>query len=97
MNSLEILKAKINLKTTLIKFKSSLEELREKHEHRTDLIQSMQDSAEDIEHFHNVFLQFEDEYYLECKANMRNQIIIAEHKHEIDKLNKLVENLKQGI
>ena len=47
MNSLEILKAQINLKTTLIKFKSSLEELRE--------------------------------------------------KHEIDKLNKLVQNLKEGI
>ena len=97
MNSLEILKAKINLKTTLIKFKASLEELREKHEHRTDLIKSMQESADDIEHFHSVFMQFEDEYYLECKANLRNQIIIAQHKHEIDKLNKLVTNLHKGI
>lgn len=94
MNSLEILKAKINLKTTLIKFKSSLEELREKHEDRTDLIKSMQESANDIEHFHNVFLQFEDEYYLECKANMRNQIIIAEHKHEIDKLKEIINDAK---
>ena len=94
MNSLEILKAKINLKTTLIKFKSSLEELREKHEHRTDLIESMQESADDIEHFHSVFMQFEDEYYLECKANMRNQIIIAEHKHEIDKLKEIINDAK---
>jgi len=57
----------------------------------------MQESANDIEHFHSVFMQFEDEYYLECKANMRHQIIIAEQKHEIDKLNKLVENLKEGL
>ena len=94
MNSLEILKAKINLKTTLIKFKSSLEELREKHEHRTDLIKSMQESADDIEHFHSVFMQFEDEYYLECKANMRHQIIIAEQKHEIDKLKEIINDAK---
>ena len=97
MNTLEILKAKINLKTTIIKFKASLEELVEKHESRTDLINSMNESLQDIEHFHSVFKDFEIEYYLECKANMRHQIIIAEHKHEIDKLNKLVENLKKGI
>ena len=97
MNTLEILKAKINLKTTIIKFKASLEELVEKHESRTDLINSIKESLEDIEHFQSVFRDFEIEYYLECKLNLRNQIIIAEHKHVIDKLNKLVKNLKEGI
>ena len=94
MNTLEILKAKINLKTTIIKFKASLDELVEKHEGRTDLINSMKESLEDIEHFNSVFMKFEEEYYLECKANLRNQIIIAEHKHEIDKLSKIVKNAK---
>ena len=75
MNTLEILKAKINLKTTIIKFKDSLDELVEKHESRTDLINSMKESLQDIEHFHSVFKDFEEEYYLECKANLRNQII----------------------
>lgn len=97
MNSLEILKAKICLKTTLIKFKLSLEELREKHGGRTDLINSMQESADDIEHFHSVFMQFEDEYYLECKSNMRHQIIIAEQKHEIDKLKQIIKNGKLDL
>ena len=97
MDSLEILKAKINLKTTLIKFKASLEELREKHGGRTDLINSMQESANDIEHFHSVFMQFEDEYYLECKANLRHQIIIAEQKHEIDKLRQIIKNGKLDL
>jgi len=75
MNTLEILKAKINLKTTIIKFKASLDELVEKHESRTDLITSMKES-------------------LECKANLRNQIIIAEHKHEIDKLKEIINDNK---
>jgi hypothetical protein len=97
MNSLEILKAKICLKTTLIKFKLSLEELREKHKDRIDLINSMQESADDIEHFHSVFMQFEDEYYLECKSNMRHQIIIAEQKHEIDKLKQIIKNGKLDL
>ena len=94
MNTLEILKAKINLKTTIIKFKASLDELLEKHESRTDLINSMKESLKDIEHFNFVLMKFEEEYYLECKANLRNQIIIAEHKHEIDKLKEIINDAK---
>jgi len=97
MNTLEILKAKINLKTTVLKFQISIEELEEKHGHRKDLINSMKESLNDLEHFHSVFRKFEEEYYLECKANLRNQIIIAEQNHEIDNLNKLVTNLHEGI
>mgnify|MGYP001554218059 CR=1 FL=1 len=97
MNTLDILKAKVNLQTTIIKFTNSIEELQSKHPEREDLIDSMLESLEDVSQFQSVFMQFEDEYYLECKANMRHQIIIAEQKHEIDKLNKLVENLKEGI
>tara|TARA_R100001443_G_scaffold2352_1_gene7916 strand:- start:1065 stop:1358 length:294 start_codon:yes stop_codon:yes gene_type:complete len=94
MNTLEILKAKINLKTVLIKFKESIEELKAKHPGRKDLINSMKESAEDIEHFQSVFRDFEIEYYLECKLNLRNQIIIAEHKHEIDKLKEIINDAK---
>ena len=94
MNTLEILKAKINLKTVLIKFKESIEELELKHPARKDLINSMKQSLVDIEHFDAVFKDFEEEYYLECKANLRNQIIIAEHKHEIDKLKEIINDNK---
>ena len=45
MDSLEILKAKINLQTTIIKFTSSIEELQAKHPERKDLIDSMVDSV----------------------------------------------------
>jgi len=97
MDSLEILKAKINLQTTIIKFTNSIEELQAKHPERKDLIDSMLDSLEDISQFQSVFVQFEDQYLLECKSNLRLQMVISEQKHELDKLNILVENLKEGI
>ena len=97
MDTLEILKAKINLQTTIIKFTSSIEELQANHPERKDLINSMLDSLEDISQFQSVFVQFEDQYLLECKSNLRLQMVISEQKHELDKLNILVENLKEGI
>jgi len=57
----------------------------------------MLDSLEDISHFQSVFMQFEDQYLLECKSNLRLQMVISEQKHELEKLNILVENLKEGI
>ena len=97
MDSLEILKAKINLQTTIIKFTNSIEELQDKHPERKDLIDSMLDSLDDISQFQSVFMEFEDEYILECKSNLRLQMVISEQKHEIEKLKILVENLKEGI
>ena len=97
MDTLEILKAKINLQTTIIKFTNSIEELQAKHPERKDLIDSMLDSLEDISQFQSVFVQFEDQYLLECKSNLRLQMVISEQKHELEKLNILVENLKEGI
>ena len=57
----------------------------------------MLDSLEDISQFQSVFVQFEDQYLLECKSNLRLQMVISEQKHELEKLNILVENLKEGI
>ena len=47
MNTLDILKAKVNLQTTIIKFTNSIEELQSKHPERADLIDSMLESLED--------------------------------------------------
>ena len=97
MESLDLLKAKINLQTTIIKFTSSIEELQKTHPERHDLIDSMVESLEDVSEFQSVFIQLEEEFILECKTNLRLQMQISEQKHEIDKLNILVENLKEGI
>ena len=88
MNSLEILQAKINLKTTILKFTNSIQELQEKHSERTDLIDSLLDSLDDVAKFQSVFLELETEYHLECKTNFRLQLEISQLKHEQDKIQK---------
>ena len=94
MNSVEILKAKINLKTTLLKLKISIEEIQSKHPERKDLLISMLDSLDDVAHFQSVFMELEDEYLLECKSTFRLQLIIAQQKHEIEKLKELINDSK---
>jgi hypothetical protein len=97
MDSLEILKAKINLQTTIIKFTSSIEELQAKHPERKDLIDSMLDSLDDVSQFQSVFMQFEDEYLLECKANLRLQMVIADLKQEVLMLKEEIKDLNTEL
>ena len=97
MNSLDILKAKVNLQTTIIKFTNSIEELQSKHPEREDLINSMLESLEDVSQFQSVFMQFEDEYLLECKANLRLQMVIADLKQEILTLQEEIKDLKTEL
>ena len=97
MNTLDILKAKVNLQTTIIKFTNSIEELQEKHSERKDLIDSMLESLEDVSQFQSVFMQFEDEYLLECKANLRLQMVIADLKQEVLTLKEKIKDLKTEL
>ena len=97
MNTLDILKAKVNLQTTIIKFTNSIEELQSKHPEREDLIDSMLESLEDVSQFQSVFMQFEDEYLLECKANLRLQMVIADLKQEILTLQEEIKDLKTEL
>ena len=97
MDTLEILKAKINLQTTIIKFTSSIEELQAKHPERKDLIDSMLDSLDDVSQFQSVFMEFEDEYILECKANLRLQMVIADLKQEVLMLKQEIKDLNTEL
>ena len=97
MNTLDILKAKVNLQTTIIKFTNSIEELQDKHPEREDLIDSMLESLEDVSQFQSVFMQFEDEYILECKANLRLQMVIADLKQEVLMLKQEIKDLKTEL
>lgn len=97
MDSLKILKAKINLQTTIIKFTSSIEELQAKHPERKDLIDSMLDSLDDVSQFQSVFMEFEDEYLLECKANLRLQMVIADLKQEVLMLKQEIKDLNTEL
>tara|TARA_R100001460_G_scaffold40487_1_gene75701 strand:- start:8737 stop:9030 length:294 start_codon:yes stop_codon:yes gene_type:complete len=97
MESIDLLKAKINLQTTILKFTSSIQELQEKHPDRKDLINSMLNSLQDISEFQSIFLELEENFILECKANLRLQMQISENKHVIDKLKIQLKIQQEGL
>jgi len=97
MESIDLLKAKINLQTTIIKFTSSIEELQKKHPERHDLIDSMLESLEDVAEFQSVFMQLEEEFILECKTNLRLQMVIADLKQEVLMLKQEIKDLKTEL
>jgi len=94
MDSLELLKAKVNIHTTTLKLKASIEDLKQNNPHRNDLIVSMIESLNDVEQFENVFRELEELYYQECKINLRHQMHIADLKHEVDRY-KLANKIKK--
>ena len=56
---LQILKARTILRKTLLKLKASREEIQAKNEHRTDLINSMQETENEISEVLTTFLILE--------------------------------------
>lgn len=97
MNSWEVLQAKINLKTTVLKLKLSVEQIEEKHPERKDLIDSMRESLTDIEQFQSVFNELENEYHLECKSSFRLSLQISQLKHELENLQKDLKDCKKML
>ena len=57
----------------------------------------MLESLEDVAQFQSVFMQFEDEYLLECKANLRLQMVIADLKQEILRLKEEIKDIKTEL
>ena len=56
---IQILKARVILHKTLLKLKASREEIQAKNEHRTDLINSMQETENEISEVLTTFLILE--------------------------------------
>lgn len=83
IDTTEFYGAKINMNTVILKMKASIEEIIKKNPKRTDLIESMTESMEDLIKFKAIFNELEEHYYMECKSNLRLQIIIQGMKDEI--------------
>ncbi len=45
---IEVIKAKVNLNKTVLKMETSLDDIKKTHPHRKDLIESMQESLDDL-------------------------------------------------
>lgn len=62
MNTLDLIIARTNLAVTISKIQNSLAEIKQKNPHRTDVIQSMEQSIEQVTVSYVAFCELELEY-----------------------------------
>jgi hypothetical protein len=90
MDELTIIKGKVLLDTTYLKIKISLEEIKQKHEHRTDLISSMERSLSDLQEVKISYDAMEKELRTALQSCFRLERLLQEEKFQVQTLkNKL--------
>jgi len=80
MNELTIITGKVNLDTTYLKIKLSLEDIKEKHGTRTDLINSMERSLADLQQVKISYDAIEKELRTALQQNFRLEKLLQEEK-----------------
>jgi hypothetical protein len=80
MDELTIIKGKVLLDTTYLKIKISLEEIKQKHEHRTDLINSMERSLADLQEVKISYDAMEKELRAALQSCFRLERLLQEEK-----------------
>ena len=80
MDELTIITGKVNLDTTYLKIKLSLEEIKEKHGTRTDLIDSMERSLADLQQVKISYDAIEKELRAALQQNFRLEKLLMEEK-----------------
>lgn len=80
MNELTIITGKVNLDTTYYKIKLSLEEIKQKHGQRTDLIDSMERSLADLQQVKISYDAMEKELRSALQQNFRLEKLLQEEK-----------------
>ena len=86
MNELTIITGKVNLDTTYLKIKLSLEEIKEKHGTRTDLIDSMERSLVDLQQVKISYDAIEKELRVALQQNFRLEKLLIEEKFKVKDL-----------
>lgn len=80
MDELTIITGKVNLDTTYLKIKLSLEEIKQKHGTRTDLIDSMERSLSDLQEVKISYDAIEKELRASLQQNFRLEKLLQEEK-----------------
>lgn len=88
---LELLTSRINLNHTCIKLQLSIEDIKTKNPHRTDLINSMEQSLYEIKKAMLVYQTLEKEFRTTRQINFDLQHINLELKQEAKDLKKIIE------
>ena len=86
MNELTIITGKVNLDTTYLKIKLSLEEIKEKNPHRHDLIDSMERSLSDLQQVKISYDAMEKELRAALQQNFRLEKLLQEEKFKVKDL-----------
>jgi uncharacterized membrane protein len=86
MDELTIITGKVNLDTTYLKIKLSLEEIKEKHGTRTDLIDSMERSLADLQQVKISYDAIEKELRAALQQNFRLEKLLIEEKFKVKDL-----------
>jgi hypothetical protein len=83
MDELTIIKGKVLLDTTYLKIKLSLEEIKEKHGTRTDLIDSMERSLADLQQVKISYDAIEKELRAAVQSSFRLERLLQEEKFKV--------------
>ena len=86
MDELTIITGKVNLDTTYLKIKLSLEEIKQKHGTRTDLIDSMERSLVDLQQVKISYDAIEKELRAALQQNFRLEKLLQEEKFKVKDL-----------
>ena len=74
MEDLILLKTSVQIGALHAKISLSLDEIKQNHPNRKDLIDSMSESLKDVKEIHRVFLDLENEYRIEHVIHFYHQI-----------------------
>ena len=86
MNELTIITGKVNLDTTYLKIKLSLEEIKERASNRYDLIHSMERSLADLQQVKISYDAMEKELRAALQQNFRLEKLLMEEKFKVKDL-----------
>ena len=88
---LELLSSRINLNHTCLKLQVSIEDIKNKHPNRTDLITSMQQSLIEITRAILVYDTLEKEFRTARQMNFNLERLNLEQKQEIQNFKRQIE------
>ena len=88
---LELLSSRINLNHTCIKLQVSIDEIKAKNPHRTDLINSMEQSLYEIKKAMVVYDTLEKEFRAARQMNFNLERLNLEQKQEIQNFKRQIE------
>lgn len=91
LDLLDIITAKVNVNTVLMRIKLTLEEIKQKQPTRLDYIEPMEKSIEQLTDSYLVFTELENDWRQSRQRNLDLELIVLKQTKEIEDLKEIVE------